>query len=701
MQTKNFFVPITKVDAVQRLVYGSLATEAVDKSGEIFDYKSSKPHVEEWSGGIAKATDGKSVGNLRAMHGKIAAGKFTELTCNDDDKRIDVCAKVVDDDEWKKVEEGVYTGFSIGGSYVRKWKDGDHTRYEAKPSEGSLVDLPCNPESQFVAIKADGTQELRKFNPPATTPDALTPEPPSPSPDSPVAVSTETTEYTGPKQAWIAKDGSNHAKKEMATAHDAELAKAAAAAADPAARLTGAIAALETGVAKAEAAKAVTPPAVEKREFSQEERDKAAKAGDAMPDGSFPIKNKGDLENAVKAFGRAKNKKAVKAHIKSRAKDLGEEGSLPDAWKEGADKALMLGDLRKGLYSVGRLAEIVESLEYLQQSTEWEATAEGDESTVPKKLKEDIANLCSTLREMVEEETNELLDEDKAIEFGELLEMALHVKGSAALAKALGKSAKPSTLVRELAKAHNADEKDHLEKAHGLMAKAGADCPGSSANVAEEKAIPADNLKKAGMRHGAADQAHLDSAHDHMSKMGQCAPNKAMSGGDKVHLDAAHDHLSKMGIGCGMAKSGARHSAEDAKTLTEAHDHLEKAGASCPSPSKEEDGDGASASDKAAPVGDLAKLLDAEREKTSALTKAAEAAVAKIDEFSARLQKLEEQEMPDPRQVAYRVVNKSEEDASLIAQQLVEKSKTDPNAIAKYLMQAAQKNPQLMIPSAR
>jgi len=76
------------------------------------------------------------------------------------------------------------------------------------------------------------------------------------------------------------------------------------------------------------------------REFGADERKAAAKSGEAMPDGSFPIKNEEDLHNAVQAIGRAKNPAAAKAHIKTRAKALGCQGCLPDDWKEAATRGL-------------------------------------------------------------------------------------------------------------------------------------------------------------------------------------------------------------------------------------------------------------------------------------------------------------------------------------------------------------------------
>jgi hypothetical protein len=168
MDDMNLFIPITKIDAAQRLVYGVVTAETPDIAGEVCDYASTKPLYQKWSQNFASASGGKSFGNLRAMHGNVAAGKLVEIAFNDAAKRIEICGKVVDDDEWKKVEEGVYTGFSQGGRYLKRWPDPDApalTRYTAEPLEVSLVDHPCLPEATFAVIKADGSTELRKFKP--------------------------------------------------------------------------------------------------------------------------------------------------------------------------------------------------------------------------------------------------------------------------------------------------------------------------------------------------------------------------------------------------------------------------------------------------------------------------------------------------------------------------------------------------------
>lgn len=68
-------------------------------------------------------------------------------------------------------------------------------------------------------------------------------------------------------------------------------------------------------------------------DISPETRDKAAEAGEAMPDGSYPIRNCQDLRDAVQAIGRAKDPEAVKTFIKKRAGELNCEGfELPEGW---------------------------------------------------------------------------------------------------------------------------------------------------------------------------------------------------------------------------------------------------------------------------------------------------------------------------------------------------------------------------------
>ena len=164
MYTVNFNVkiPLNKIDEEQRIVVGRATQEIEDKSGEIMDYQSSKPNFKAWSDDFAKRTQGKSYGNLRQQHDPHKAiGKLIEPPVfNDDEKAIDICAKVVDNDAWELVKSGVLNAFSIGGKYGHQWFDDDNIyHYEAIPAEISLVDNPCCSTAIVEYIKTDGSSE--------------------------------------------------------------------------------------------------------------------------------------------------------------------------------------------------------------------------------------------------------------------------------------------------------------------------------------------------------------------------------------------------------------------------------------------------------------------------------------------------------------------------------------------------------------
>jgi hypothetical protein len=156
------FIPLAKADAARRLVYGYF-DETPDRAGEVCDYVSARPAFEIWSAELEKASEGKSLGNIRGQHSNVAAGKLVELNFDDAARRIGFVARIVDDNEWRKVEEGVYTGFSPGGRYARRWKEGAHVRYTPLVRELSIVDLPCNPAATFTMVKADGAEREVRF----------------------------------------------------------------------------------------------------------------------------------------------------------------------------------------------------------------------------------------------------------------------------------------------------------------------------------------------------------------------------------------------------------------------------------------------------------------------------------------------------------------------------------------------------------
>lgn len=273
-QALKLFIPITKVDVEKREVWGTLTQEIGDRDKEIFDYAGSKPFFEAWSGKVSKLTDGKSLGAVRAMHQPISAGKIIAMDFDDELLKIGIGTKIVDDAEWDKVQQGCYTGFSAGGTYVKKWKDPKDaglTRFIADPYEASLVDWPAVPTATFEMVKAGGITEQVPFKAPV--------------------VRMEFRKTIAPKIAAIAK---------------------------------------RLGIA---------------------------------PDEAFVAK----LSKAA------------------------------------------TGDFAKGLYEVSRMAELAQSLIYLQQGIAWERDIEGDDSPVPEALAAHVEGVLATLDAMSTEEVNEAI----------------------------------------------------------------------------------------------------------------------------------------------------------------------------------------------------------------------------------------------------------------------------------------------------
>jgi len=154
MKNLRRFVPFAKVDEEERMVFGRATDETVDSDGEIVDYGATKAAVKEWS----------KWRNIREMHGSSAVGVAEEISLDDAKKSLDIGVKVVDDDAWKKVKEGVYKGLSIGGrvyDMIAEKLDGKDvsriTRYDL--TEISLVDRPANPSAILSLVKREMDDE--------------------------------------------------------------------------------------------------------------------------------------------------------------------------------------------------------------------------------------------------------------------------------------------------------------------------------------------------------------------------------------------------------------------------------------------------------------------------------------------------------------------------------------------------------------
>jgi hypothetical protein len=89
-------------------------------------------------------------------------------------------------------------------------------------------------------------------------------------------------------------------------------------------------------------------------------REKAAAKGQALPDGSYPIRNEEDLHKAIQAFGRAKDKAAAKRHIIKRARALGAVSELPEDW--GVTASITAAGWNASLHPRDRDGQFIEKL---------------------------------------------------------------------------------------------------------------------------------------------------------------------------------------------------------------------------------------------------------------------------------------------------------------------------------------------------
>lgn len=487
MKTTRLFLPIRKVDEEQRLVYGVITEETLDKAGEVMDYEGSKPLFEKWSQGIAKATEGKSYGNVRVMHTNKVAGILNqELVFDDEARTIEACAKVVDDNEWEMVKAGAYTGFSIGGRYQRRWEADGVKRFIAEPVEVSLVDNPCVPTATFSFVKADGAEEEVAFQ--------LW----SPSNEEVAAAATELAKVAG-TGTWV--DYLEQAREDLLKAHAEESADEVEEEADK-------TAADET--ADDDKAKEEDEESDDDDSDDAKAKKKAAKATDEEGDDDAEDASKSaddELEQVWKATdGRTFKKKAdaaahqaalstadplTKALNSLRAELGGADSTEVDPqvalitttgqevtkWQGLLTKAHELFDehcVAKGLYQVGRLAELMESLGYVCSSSCWERQAEGDDSPVPEMLANGLVQLGGALVAMAQEEVQEMIMEmqERGLDIDTIISTLPEMVENAAAIEMV--KSETSELAKKGSR-HSKTDKERLKQVYRLLKELGVE----------------------------------------------------------------------------------------------------------------------------------------------------------------------------------------------------------------------------------
>jgi len=146
-QNTRLYGEFTKVEALDDgtiKVIGVASTGAVDDADETVLPAAMKAALPAYM----------RFGALREMHGMSAAG--ATLSAHVDDEGVTrIETHVVDPLAVKKVQLGVYKGFSIGGKVLARDPDDRKIITKLRLNEISLVDRPCNPEAVVEMWKAD------------------------------------------------------------------------------------------------------------------------------------------------------------------------------------------------------------------------------------------------------------------------------------------------------------------------------------------------------------------------------------------------------------------------------------------------------------------------------------------------------------------------------------------------------------------
>ena len=641
----KIYLPIAKVDAERREVWGYASTEARDDQGEIVKRDAL----------VAALGDYMQFANIREMHQLSAVGVAKEAAI--DDKGLYIGAKIVDDQAWQKVVEGVYKGYSIGGRITQRDPTDSKTITGLVLNEISLVDRPANPEAVFDYWKAAGASCM--------------PE----------------TRFNPPFQIWA-----------CGVPEHRHLAKADALRCQS--KLTGSgrdlIAAARNALASAED---VLDQVQDKpgEQTSQADAEYADPGYQADGKKRYPIDTEAHIRAAWNFINRPSNAQRysdaqleeIKAAIIAAWRAKIDKDGPPSAHNKRSGRGATRAALTKASCDVGHVARIILDLNWLKDNLSAEAAMEGDGSPQPARLQAIIAELCGFLNALVAEETSEILNDTELVGDPENPNVpaviAMAAGRAAGLVAELCDSRSPE--LQKLAAAilakskHSEGDQALLDLAYDAVDK----CMGMGGLLFVERSHIAkarDALQFAGA--APSEEATVDTArnpetrvpmvrppaaeyHPDANATVNTAPYPASADTDGVlemiatalgkrghsHqalMDVAHDCVGKLtdGACCAAAKAGARHSQETLGHLANAHDHLVAAGAKCDAAgyTAEAATQGTEFESGKAAMGNLSKLLAGERPEKAALIATLTDIVPRLDQLTKRVEDIARTPLP-------------------------------------------------------
>jgi len=314
-------------------VYGLATDPTLDLDQQICDPGWLKTAMPQWF---------KTGANVREQHSSIAAGVGIELNADGDKWMLK--SEVVDPVTQAKVRKGVLKGYSIGIKQAQVMKSDEAPNgviTGGQIVEISLVDRPANSNARIEIAKSVNGElvmsEIAKAD--DILQEAVMTEAPAAEGRTNEDANLVCTDCSGEGKVhtnnneWLTCEmcGGTGLRPENSPIDIIQEDPS-----HPAANLRQ-----DTGITDQPKS---DEPEVEKREFTDAERKDMASAGQALPDGSYPIKTVGDLKNAIQSFGRAKDKAKVKEHIIARAKAMGKESMIPEDWTKSTDADVAKAD---------------------------------------------------------------------------------------------------------------------------------------------------------------------------------------------------------------------------------------------------------------------------------------------------------------------------------------------------------------------
>jgi HK97 family phage prohead protease len=525
----RIYLPIAKVDAAQRMVFGYASTEARDDQGEIVKREALDAALDDYM----------KFANIREMHQLSAVGKAKEASV--DEKGLYVAAKIVDDPALNKVVERVYQGFSIGGKVTAREPADYKTITGLRLDEISLVDRPANPEAVFDCWKRSSDTRGIKDDPIAATDDIRLSDP-----IEALKASIERVE------ALVkAKDGDGGDKpygdvKYADPGYQSDKKKRYP---------------IDTEKHIRAAWNYINKPKNAGKYSADEVKRIKAKIVAAW-------KDKIDPEGPPSA---ADGEKAARVELKKHLMDIGSvaETILRLDWLKDMllTEAAMEGDDSP---QPARLGGIIDELCGFLNALVAEETAEIQSGDDDMELFEGgmaMAAIASSLAK-------------SGLDGRAKLFKARHSMGDQALLDMAHHAAKTARGIDGL----KAEEKEHIDKAIESMKAAGA-TEHSTQDTANNPEHPAPSATPPAQEYRPGAYTTYDSSKQTAKVLELIAQSLAAKAG-KAHLalmDVAHGCLNKLTDGktCAKEAAGGRHSKETMGHLQEAHDHLCGAGAKC------------------------------------------------------------------------------------------------------------------------